>query len=199
MKGKPAVRIGVTGGIASGKSLVAVILKSLGAFVVDADEVYHRLIEPGMPLFERLVARWGNAILDGEHLDRKKLGAIVFRKPDERRYLEEITHPAIITAIEEQLQEAGTAPAVLVAPLLLEAGQQHLVDQIWLVIADSEVRISRLMARESFSREDALERIGSQMPDEEKMKQASEIIDNNGTPEETAQQLRKLWERVKGA
>lgn len=199
MKGKSAVRIGVTGGIASGKSLVAVILKSLGAFVVDADEVYHRLIGPGMPLFERLVARWGTAILDGGHLDRKKLGAIVFREPDERRYLDEITHPEIITAIEEQFQQAGATPAVLVAPLLLEAGQKHLVDQIWLVIADPEVRISRLMARETFSREDALQRIGSQMPDEEKMKQASEIIDNNGTPEETAQQLRKLWERVKGS
>jgi len=191
------VRIGITGGIASGKSLVAVILKNLGANVVDADEVYHRLIEPGMPLFERLVARWGNAILDGGHLDRKKLGAIVFREPDERRYLEEITHPAIIDEIEALLQQEGTATAVLVAPLLLEAGQKHLVDQVWLVVADPEVRLSRLMMRETVTREDAMQRIGSQMSDEEKMKQASEIIDNNGTPEETTEQVKKLWDRVK--
>ncbi|MHC9540219.1 MAG: dephospho-CoA kinase [Vulcanimicrobiota bacterium] len=193
------MRIGVTGGIASGKSFVASILEGLGAFVVDADEVYHGLIKKGMPLFNGIVARWGDAVLEDGHLDRKRLGAIVFREPDERRYLEEITHPVIITAIEEQLQEAGNAPAVLVAPLLLEAGQKHLVDRIWLVIADSEVRISRLMARETLSREDALQRIGSQMTDEEKMKQASEIIDNNGTPEETTEQVKKLWERVKGA
>lgn len=191
------MRIGITGGIASGKSLVAVILKNLGANVVDADEVYHRLIEPGMPLFERLVARWGNAILDGGHLDRKKLGAIVFREPDERRYLEEITHPAIIDEIEALLQQEGTATAVLVAPLLLEAGQKHLVDQVWLVVADPEVRLSRLMMRETVTREDAMQRIGSQMSDEEKMKQASEIIDNNGTPEETTEQVKKLWDRVK--
>gem|GEM_PF-213458 len=193
------MRIGITGGIASGKSLVATTLKSLGAFVVDADEVYHRLIEPGMPLFERLVSRWGTGILDDGRLDRKKLGAIVFSNPDERRHLEEMTHPAIITAIEEQLGQARSSPAVLVAPLLLEAGQRQLVDQVWLVVSDPEARISRLMTRESISREDALQRIQSQMSDKEKMKLATAIIDNNGAPEETKLQVKKLWERVKGS
>jgi len=194
-----AMRIGVTGGIASGKSLVASILESLGAFVVDADEVYHGLIEPGMPLFDAIVARWGDTVLEGGHLDRKRLGAIVFREPDERKYLEEITHPAIIKAMEERFGTAGTEHQVLVAPLLLEAGQRHLVDQVWLVVVDSEIRISRLMARENIPREDALKRIASQMPDEEKLRQASEVIDNNGTPEETAGQVKRLWERIEVA
>ncbi|MGV8123615.1 MAG: dephospho-CoA kinase [Candidatus Xenobiia bacterium LiM19] len=190
------MRIGVTGGIASGKSLVVSILEGLGAFVVDADEVYHGLIKPGMPLFNGIVARWGDAVLEDGHLDRKRLGAIVFSEPEERKYLEEITHPAIIKAIEERLGTTGADHQVLVAPLLLESGQRHLVDQVWLVVVDSEIRISRLMARENIPREDAMKRIASQMPDEEKIRQASEIIDNNGTPEETAGQVKRLWERI---
>jgi len=193
------MRIGVTGGIASGKSLVASILGGLGAFVVDADEVYHGLIEPGMPLFNAIVARWGDVVLEDGHLDRKRLGAIVFSEPEERKYLEEITHPATIKAMEEKLDSAGTEHQVLVAPLLLEAGQRHLVDQVWLVVVDSETRISRLMARENITREDALKRIASQMPDEEKIRQASEVIYNNGTQKETAEQVRRLWERIEVA
>jgi dephospho-CoA kinase len=193
------MRIGVTGGIASGKSLVASILGGLGAFVVDADEVYHGLIEPGMPLFNAIVARWGGVVLEDGHLDRKRLGAIVFSEPEERKYLEEITHPATIKAMEEKLDSAGTEHQVLVAPLLLEAGQRHLVDQVWLVVVDSETRISRLMARENITREDALKRIASQMPDEEKIRQASEVIYNNGAPDETAEQVRRLWEKIEVA
>jgi dephospho-CoA kinase len=192
------MRIGLTGGIASGKSSVADILKECGASLIDADEVYRKLIEPGSALHSRIVERWGPEILHADgSLDRKKLGRIVFASENERQELNNCTHPAIIAALRKEMAEEKRNPVVVVAPLLLEAGEEALVDELWVVVLDEETQIERLMKREFITREDALRRVRSQMPLAEKMRRADRIIDNNGPLEKTREAVQKLWTELK--
>jgi dephospho-CoA kinase len=189
--------IGITGGIASGKSFVADILKECGASIIDADKVYSRLILPGMPLYTSLLNRWGPQILlPNGQLDRKRLGQIVFSKEKEREELNSLTHPLIIEALHKEMAESRSE-AVLVAPLLLEAGERDLVDILWLVALDDETQVERLMKRDSLTREDAMRRVASQMPFSEKLKYADKVIDNNGPPERTREEVTRLWREVK--
>lgn len=193
--------IGLTGGIASGKSTVARILERLGATIIDADLLAREAVLPGTPAHEDIVAAFGTEILlPDATIDRKALGRIVFANPDARRRLEAITHPAIARLSQARLAEArrSAAPAVFyVAPLLIEAGATGRVDDIWVVYADRETQLARLTERDGIRRDEAEQRLAAQMPMDEKASYGSAVIDNRGTPEETERQVVALWkERI---
>ncbi|MCM2359464.1 MAG: dephospho-CoA kinase [Geobacteraceae bacterium] len=191
--------IGLTGGIASGKSTVAGILEKLGAKVVDADQLSREAVMPCNPAYHAIVAAFGAGILNPDRtIDRKELGKIVFADPEARKRLEEITHPAIRALAEEMLEElrrGGAGIAFYMAPLLIESGGTSRVDEVWVVYADRETQIERLVGRDLISRAEALQRLAAQMPMEEKKRHGRVVIDNRGTPEELEQQVRKIWER----
>jgi dephospho-CoA kinase len=191
--------IGLTGGIASGKNSVARIMESLGAVVIDADLLAREAVVPGEDAYRSIVREFGDAALNPDRtINRKALGRIVFADPAARKKLESITHPAIARLAEQRLadlREDGVPVAVYMAPLLIEAGVTSRVDEVWVVYADRETQLERLIRRDGISREEALQRIEAQMPMEEKRKLAKVVIDNSGTPEETVQKVRELWER----
>lgn len=195
--------IGLTGGIASGKSTVSRLLKELGATILDADVIAREVVEPGQPALAEIAAAFGPEVLreDGS-LDRARLGALVFGDGEARARLNAITHPRVIRRINELLEEERRANprgvAVVDAPLLLEAGMGHLVDEVWVVAADEETQLRRLMRRDGLSRAEAMRRIRAQMPLAEKLRQADRVIDTGCTLEETARQVRSLWNLIAG-
>jgi len=193
--------IGLTGGIASGKSTVAGMLSAKGALVICADQISREVVEPGRPAWRELVEWLGREILqeDGT-IDRARLGQIVFHDPAARRKLNAIVHPRVgeeIAARTERLRRENPG-AVLVydIPLLIEAGMQDLTDLVLLVYVTPEVQLKRLQERDGLSREEALARIRSQMPLKKKRQYARVIIDNSGTLEETARQVDRFWENL---
>ncbi len=195
--------IGLTGGIASGKSMVARILEVLGGVVIDADQLARAVVAPGEPAYHAIVAEFGEGILKPDRtINRGALAKIVFADPQARRRLELITHPAIAKRAEEKLaalRAAGTAVVIYMAPLLIEAGVTSRVDEVWVVYADQQTQVARLMHRDGISRAEALQRLAAQMPMDEKRMYGKVVIDNRGTPEETERQVREIWEReIKG-
>jgi dephospho-CoA kinase len=191
--------IGLTGGIASGKTSVAACLERLGAAVVDADLLAREVVEPGEKALEEIAAAFGTGVLNADGtLNRAALGQIVFADPAARRSLEAITHPAIRARADlklARLREAGVQTVFYVAPLLIEAGNSARVDEIWVVYLDRESQLARLMARDSLGREAAENRIASQMPMEEKKLLGKVVIDNRGSREELEAQVQKLWRK----
>ncbi len=177
--------IGLTGGIASGKSTVARMLAERGIPVIDADQLARDAVEPGRPALDAIVALCGATVLQGDGtLDRKELGGRVFADPGLRRRLEAILHPAIKALAEERLAELrrkGEAVAVYMAPLLIEAGAIDRVDELWVVYVDRETQITRAMERDGISREEAGQRLAAQMPMDEKRAHGRVVIDNCGT------------------
>lgn len=195
--------IGLTGGIASGKSTVSRVLKELGAPVIDADLVAKEVIRPGTEAWHELVKTFGEDILNEDGtIDRRRLGDKVFADPGAVRRLNEITHPRILEAIGRRLEEYARSgedapPGVVIdAPLLIEAGMVDMVDEVWLVVVDQKTQIQRLMARDHFGVEQALNRINAQMPLEKKKRYADVIIDNTGSMRWTRAQVVREWKRV---
>lgn len=192
-------RIGLTGGIASGKSTASVILRGWGACIIDADAIAHGLMEPQAPLYEAYRAHFGEGVIlpDGQ-LNRRRIGQIAFANPAEKRWLDETAHPVIRRAIEQELERAEAAgePAVILdIPLLFETGWQAHVDESWLVDVPEPLQLARLQSRNGYSREDAARRIAAQMPLSEKRRLADVIIDNSGTERELMERLRALWQK----
>jgi len=195
--------IGLTGGIASGKSSVARFLEERGAAVIDADELSRQAVLPGSPALDRIVAAFGREVLlpDGG-LDRKRVREIVFRDGEKRRRLEGILHPEIKRLAEERIAAAageGHRLVFYMAPLLIEAGVTDRVDEIWVVSVRPGIQLERLMARDGIGREDARRIIDSQMPLAEKERHGRIVIDNSGTPDETRRQVYEIWDRETGA
>lgn len=192
--------IGLTGGIASGKTTVAAIFERLGAPVVDADKLAREVVGPGTPGHAAIVEAFGSQVLasDGS-IDRAALGCVVFRDPAARKILEGITHPAIgnrAIALFEKLRSEGRPVAFYVAPLLIEAGITSRVDEVWVVYVDAATQVRRLMERDGITREEAERKIACQMPIEEKKHHAKVLIDNGGSRKETEKVVRVLWEEI---
>jgi dephospho-CoA kinase len=194
--------VGLTGGIASGKSLVAKVFKDLGAHIIDADKIVHELLEPGQQAWEEVVKYFGPEIVFSDKtIDRRKLGEIVFNDAEKRAWLNQCLHPkvfAVYTArVKHLCARALHAIIVLDAALLIETGYHKKMDRIVVVYADQEQQMERLANRDRFSREQALLRIRSQMPLSEKRKEADYVIENTGTREETEQQAREIFQKLK--
>lgn len=191
---------GLTGGICSGKSTVTAMFRGLGATVIDADQVAHELVEPDQPLFEAVASAFGREVVgtDGR-IDRGRLGAIVFADPKARRRLEELLHPAIIRECERRMRQAelsGAAVCLVDAALLIESGWHSRCDAVILVEASETVRLDRLIRSRGLSRDDAILRIRSQLPQQEKRRHAHYIIENDGPLQETARQVQAVWEQL---
>lgn len=191
------ILIGLTGGIASGKSTISKMLKELGAEVIDADLVAREVIQPRSAAWREMVEAFGKGILnDDRTINRRRLGSLVFPDPKAVERLNAITHPRILKRIQERVEEArrrGVRVLVIDAPLLIEAGMVPMVDEVWVVKVDPDTQITRLMARDHFTFQEALNRLNSQMPLEEKLKYAHRVIDNKGTPEETRAEVTRIW------
>ncbi len=198
--------IGLTGGIATGKSTVSSMLASLGAEVIDADEISRQVTVNGSPHLDRIARLFGREVLhpDGT-LNREKLAGIVFSDEDARRKLEGIIHPPVLDRVREILEglsddarrDGRVRIAVLDIPLLFESGAEFLADETWVVFVDRETQVRRLMEREGYNRDDADSRIDAQMPLSEKVKRATEVIDNQGDLRATRRRVEELWEAVK--
>jgi dephospho-CoA kinase len=192
------LRIGLTGGIGSGKSTVSALLAARGAVIIDADRIAREVVEPGTPGLARIVEAFGDGVLaaDGS-LDRAALAAVVFADPDARRRLDGIVHP-LVRARATELAAAAPPDSVLVndVPLLVETGQASSYDLVLVVEADPATRVSRLVQR-GLTAEDARARMEAQASDEERRAVADVVLDNSGTPEDLAEQVDRFWtERV---
>lgn len=193
--------IGLTGGIASGKSTVSGILSSLGAYIIDTDKIAREIVEPDEAAWQEIVNCFGSAILlPDRQINRNLLGEIVFERSEAKTQLEQITHRRIkekVTAEIEKARYQHSAVVVLDVPLLLEAGWQEMVDTVWVVYVDETMQLVRLMERNRLSPEQAKARIKAQMSLKEKCLYADVIIDNNDDPENTRQQVLTEWQRLK--
>ena len=195
------LRLGLTGGIASGKSAVAGMLRELGFAVLDADSLAHTLIERGQPGYDEVVSEFGPSILDGQRrIDRSKLGAMVFADRAKLDRLNAIVHPRVKEAIGRQFEEwsrNGARDAAFVeAALLVEAGYQKDLDGLVVAWARPEQQVARLLAR-GMNEAEARQRIAAQLPVAEKLKLATEKIDCSGSIEETRRQVEALATKLK--
>jgi dephospho-CoA kinase len=190
--------IGLTGNIATGKSLVARMLSDLSAHVIDADALVHELQRKGTLVWAGIVGILGDGILraDGE-IDRAKLGAMVFSDPEALRWLEAVVHPAVRREIERQLANLEQPDQVVVieAIKLIEAGLQERCNALWVVTSRPEVQLERLMRTRGLSEADAHARIAAQPPQSEKVALADVLIENNGTVDELRKQVVHHWKR----
>lgn len=189
--------IGVTGGIGSGKSTVSKILSDCGAEIVDADLIAREVTGKGGKALEELTAFFGNSVLDNKgQLDRTKMAGLVFGNPEKLEALNKITHKYIIIRICENIDRAkrDKKPDIIVidAPIPVEHGFLDLVDSVWVVAADRNTRIERIMERSGLDRDSALKRIESQISDEAYLEIADEVIYNNGNKEELRMKVLQL-------
>lgn len=196
------LRMGLTGGIASGKSVVAAMLREMGFPVLEADVVAHLLIEPGQPAHDEVLREFGNGLVGADgRIERGKLAEIVFADPTKLVRLNKIIHPRVEEAVfrqfEDWKQQGVRDAGFVVAALLVEAGYGKNLDGMVMVFCRPEQQLERLRAR-GMSEADAKRRIAAQMPIEEKLRQATEKIDCSGTMEETREQVRVLAVKLRG-
>ena len=195
------VVIGLTGGIASGKSTVSDMLSALGALIIDTDKLSREVTLPGKPAWQEIVDRFGKEILDADgQINRKCLGQIIFADSQARTELERITHPRIeaeAMAVINNAQRCACERVVLDAPLLIEVGWQNKVDVVWVVFVDEQVQLNRLIQRDNISYEDAMARINAQLSLAEKLKYADVVIDNSDSKEQTREQVIRAWNALR--
>jgi len=190
--------IGLTGGIGTGKSTVAKILNDLGARVLDADKVGHDIYAPGGPAYDEVVAAFGKKILAPEGtVDRKLLGPIVFTDPAALKRLNAIVHPKMFermrAMVDDIRRDGERSPIVIEAAILIEANWTPLFDEIWLVVASRENVVRRIERDRGLKPEQTEARIRAQLPDEERRRYASLVIDNDGTLDELRARLAEIW------
>lgn len=194
------VFVGLTGGIATGKSTVSAMFSRLGAYIIDADEVAKKVVEPGRPAWKKIKDFLGDHILKGDGtIDRTLLAEIVFSNESKRGRLEAIVHPEVFKEVErlraEIAKKEEKAIIIFDAPLLIESGYHSKVERVILVYADEERQLLRLRGKPS--RKDAMKRLRSQMPIEDKKRYADYIINNTRSLEETESQVRMVYEELK--
>ncbi len=195
------LRVGLTGGIACGKSTVAAMLRECGLTVVEADPLAHELLEPGQPAYDDVVREFGKSVLNADGtIDRAKLGAIVFANPKKLGRLNQIVHPRVIEATERRLaglvRPGGPPVAIVEAALLIEAGYSKRFDRLIVVWCRPEQQRERLLAR-GLNAAQAEQRIAAQMPIEQKRRLATDEIDCSGSLESTRQQVKQLAAKLK--
>lgn len=191
-----SLTIGVTGGIASGKSTVARAFAAHGIPWVDADDVAREVVEPGEPALAEIAARYGETVLTTEgRLDRRALRDIIFREPTERRWLESATHPRIRQRLREYLKtmREGASPYhLLVSPLLFESGQHELVDRTLVIDVPEALQIARTASRDDVDEAQARAIVAAQMPRDERLSRADDVIDNSGDTQALERQVDEL-------
>ncbi len=193
---------GLTGGIGTGKSTVSAIFKRLGAYIIDADDLAREAVNKGTPVWKEIKDFFGDGVLNPDGtINRDRLGKIIFGDEQKRKRLEEIVHPEVFKEIERQKEEVmkKDREAIIICdiPLLFESGYHRKVDKVILVYAGEKEQLSRLT--DKFPLEDAIKRIRSQMPLDEKKSYADYIIDNSGSIEETEAQCRKVYAELVSA
>jgi dephospho-CoA kinase len=193
-------RIALTGGIASGKSMVAAELAARGAIIIDADVLAREVVEPGTPALAAIIDRFGEQVVTEGRLDRPRLARLVFADPLARRDLERIVHPAVRVRAAELERAAGPdAIVVHVIPLLVETGQQGDFDLVVTVDVDHETQIQRLMARNEFTRAEAESRVAAQATREDRKIAADVVVDNTGSVTQLREQIDALWAELSSA
>lgn len=190
--------IGLTGGIACGKSTVARMLERRGAAIVDADLIAREVVEPGSPVLDQIAERFGRDVLNADgSLNRKRLADIVFSDAEAKRDLEQLTHPAIRARIRERIarleRERPQGLNVADIPLLYESGLEHEYPEIMVVYVPESVQLRRLMERDGLDERQAMSRIRAQIPIEEKKRRADIVIDNSGSLRDTEEQVDRFW------
>ncbi|MGA9348524.1 MAG: dephospho-CoA kinase [Anaerolineae bacterium] len=197
--------IGLTGNIATGKSVVSGMLERLGAKAIDADALVHELMEKGTPIWQAVVREFGPSASSGHgegilgrdgSINRKKLGDIVFADAAALHRLEEIVHPAVIARTEELIGSSQEPVVVVEAIKLIEAGMHPTCDALWVVTCCKEQQLARLVKQRDLSEEEALQRIEAQPPQEAKLALADVVIDNSGSLEKTWQQVKREWDKI---
>jgi dephospho-CoA kinase len=189
--------IGLTGNIATGKSVVRRMLEHLGAYTIDADALSHRAIARGAPGYQPVVDKFGQWILekDGE-IDRAKLGRVVFSDPEALRQLEEIVHPLVRQASNMLIQRATQSVIVLEAIKLLESEFRQACDSIWVTDAPQDIQVERLMRKRGLSREDARQRVLAQSAQKDKISAANVVIENKGSYDDLWKQVSQQWKQI---
>ena len=189
--------VGLTGGIASGKSFVSALLSRLGMLVIDADEVGRGIMTIDCGVQRRVLSIFGDGVMgSGGQIDRGAVARIMFRDPEKRRALEQLLHPLINEAMWNRAAQEGD-DVVLDVPLLIETWLQAKVDVVVVVYATQEVQIERLVSRDGIGQEEAIARIESQMPLEEKVAYADYVINNNGSKENTQDQVSRFYRAIR--
>ena len=195
--------IGLTGGIATGKSTVSAILKKAGAEIIDADRIAREVVKKGLPAYREIVENFGETVLlsNGE-INRSILGDLIFNDPRKKQLLNRIVHPHVRRETNRQLKDMeNSSPdtiAVLDIPLLFEAEMHKDLSEVIVVYAPEHIQVKRLMKRDNISEADAVARVRSQMPIEEKKNRATIVIDNSGTMEDTRKQTLEIFKTLKG-
>ena len=197
---KRPVLIGLTGNIATGKSVVAKMLAELGARVIDADRVAHEVMTPGGPAYDAVVTAFGREIVaPNGAIDRAMLGEIVFRDPDALRRLEAAVHPATIEAVTQRISEASDPVVVVEAIKLIEAGMHRGYDELWVVTAPRSLQIERLVRKRGLAEEAAVLRVDSQPPQEEKAAVADRVITNDGDLVALREKVEVAWAEIRAS
>jgi dephospho-CoA kinase len=190
--------VGLTGGIATGKSTVSGILRGLGCEIIDADLLAREVVEPGQPALAQIATEFGHDVVTGSGaLDRKRLGAIIFANPERRRRLEAITHPAIrdrfLARLDELADQGFVGIVVFDAAVMIESGNYKNMDRLVVVVTDDATQMARLHGRDGTDAAENRRKIDSQMPLAEKAKLADYVIDNSGPREATDRQVRRVF------
>jgi len=192
--------IGLTGGIGSGKSTVAQWFRKRGVAVLDADRTVHSLLQSDTSIISKLVHEFGTEIVgENGEINRSKLGIRIFSDEDARKRLERIVHPRVIECMKDEqvtLRNKGAIVCVWDVPLLIEAGFESFVDEVWVVWVPRDLQIFRVLARDKLSLTEVEARIAAQWSLDDKRQQADVVIDNSGSEWETERQLEKLWEKL---
>ncbi len=197
MRARPFLLVGLTGGIATGKSAVSEMFRSLGAVIIDADILAREVVEPGRPALAEIAREFGPGVIASDgRLDRKKLAAIVFADGERRRRLEAITHPRIREAFDRRLSDLTNEQfrglVIFDAAVMIESGNYKNMERLVVVVTDETTQIARLVARDGCTREEGLARIRSQMPLSEKAKLADYVIDNSGSRDATEARVQRV-------
>jgi dephospho-CoA kinase len=196
------LKVGLTGGLASGKSFIGRALESMGAKVIRADELGHRAIEPGGPAYEAVISEFGSGILNEDStIDRRKLAGLVFPHPERLAKLNDLIHPHVFRMEEELTGRYGAedprAIVVVEAAIMIETGSHGRYEKLIVAVCPRELQIGRAMRRDGITREEAEARLARQLPLEEKVRMADFVIDTSESKEETLERTREVYERLR--